>query len=113
MWSDCSNFIDHSMNAVNPKSAENTSSDVDSWDNKAAFACLDKFLFSEKMSCAFVVENLTISELEGRLEQFATDDVLAEPSIDGQHLSSSMRKRYHPIGAASIPHPFPGIERAI
>lgn len=80
MWSECSNFIDYNMNAVNPKSIENPSSDGDCWDNNPAFACLDKFLFREKMLyAACVVGDLTIAELEGRLEQFVMDDVLAEP----------------------------------
>ena len=80
MWSECSNFIDYNMNAVNPKSIENPSSDGDCWDNNAAFACLDKFLFREKMLyAACVVGDRTIAELEGRLEQFVMDDVLAEP----------------------------------
>ena len=80
MWSECSNFIDYNMNAVNPKSIENPSSDGDCWDNNAAFACLDKFLFRENMLyAACVVGDLTIAELEGRLEQFVMDDVLAEP----------------------------------
>lgn len=79
MLSECSSFIDSKMKAINPKSIENPSSERDRWDNNAALACFDKFLFRKKMLYACNVSDLTIADLEGRLEQYRMDDVLAEP----------------------------------
>ena len=66
------------IKASNPKSMGNASSEGERWDWFAAYACLDKFLFSGKMLYACVVGDSTIVELENVLEPIAMDGVLTE-----------------------------------
>ena len=51
MWTECSNFIDQNMNTIKPTPVSKPDTEADDWDLNAAFACLDKFLFREKMLC--------------------------------------------------------------
>ena len=63
LWSECANFINYKSEAINPKSAESTSSNLDQWDSFAAFACLDKFLFREKMLYCYMHVSLEMPPL--------------------------------------------------
>ncbi len=80
MWSECSNFTDANLKALNPNIA-NPTTDADSqWNRNAAFSCLDKFLFREKMLYACAVGDATIMEMEKALSDVAMDWTLCSPS---------------------------------
>lgn len=49
------------------------------WNRNAAFACLEKAFFLEKMLYACVVGGSTLEELENTLSEVMTDAVLSEP----------------------------------
>ena len=53
-WSECSNFIDGNLRTINPVSRDHPSKEGERWDYNAAFACVDKFLFREKMLYACI-----------------------------------------------------------
>ncbi len=79
MWSEFASFINYKREAVNPKSIESQPSVGEHWDSFAAFACLDKFLFREKMLFACVVGDTTIELFDSKLEGIPMDAVLTEP----------------------------------
>ena len=64
MWSELSNFIDHKLCVVKPMTVEQVTSCDDNWEINAAFSCLDKFLFREKMLYACIIGDETINQLE-------------------------------------------------
>ena len=78
-WSECSNFIDGNLRAIRPTSSNPEPVENKDWDFNAAFACVDKFLFREKMLYACVVSDSTIEEIELNLSEIPLDAVLAEP----------------------------------
>lgn len=75
MWSECSNFIDHNMNVIRPTPVDKSTAEVDDWDANAAFACLDKFQFREKMLYACIVGDETIGQLEEKLGSNLTNTI--------------------------------------
>ena len=103
MWSECANFINYKREAINPKSTDSHSSVGEQWDSFAAFACIDKFLFREKMLLACVVGDDTINSFEGSLEDVPMDGVLTklpsemtltEPAAQCERISTdTLRKR--------------------
>ena len=76
MWSECANFINYKREAINPKSIDTAPSIGEQWDASAAFACIDKFLFREKMLFACVVGDDTINSL--------IEEVLDDVPMDGE-----------------------------
>ena len=78
-WSECSNFIDGNFRTIRPTSSNPEPVENKDWDVNAAFACVDKFLFREKMLYACVVSDSTIEEIELNLSEIPLDAVLAEP----------------------------------
>ena len=54
-WSECSNFIDCNFKVIKPVPLNLVPVTDEHWDYNAAFACVDKFLFGEKMLYACVV----------------------------------------------------------
>ena len=78
MWSELANFIDYKRVTINPTSIDTTAVAGEPWDSSAAFACIDKFLFREKMLFACVVGDDTISSFESNLDEFPLDGVLTQ-----------------------------------
>ena len=78
MWSEIANFIDYRRVTINPTSIDTTTNVGEPWDSSAAFACIDKFLFREKMLFACVVGDDTISSFESNLDEFPLDGVLTQ-----------------------------------
>ena len=87
MWLKCSNFTDAKFHAMNPKMVKPIDDADDQWNRNAAFACLDKALFREKMLYACVVDDSTITEMENKLHNLVMMDVLSEPPPDVQFVS--------------------------
>lgn len=78
-WSECSNFIDSNLRTIRPKPVRPAVDGNDQWDDNAAFACMDKFLFRKKMLYACIVSDSTIETITDSLEHIPHDAVLAEP----------------------------------
>ena len=78
MWSELANFIDYKRVTLNPKSIDTQPAVGEPWDSSAAFACIDKFPFREKMLFACVVGDDTINSFESTLEEFPLDGVLTQ-----------------------------------
>ena len=72
------NFIDYKRVTINPTSIDTPAIAGEPWDSSAAFACIDKFLFREKMLFACVVGDDTISSFESNLDEFPLDGVLTQ-----------------------------------
>jgi len=68
MWSEVSNFIDHRMYAIKPVAVEQVPVCDDNWEINAAFSCIDKFLFREKMLFACTIGDETINQLEEQIK---------------------------------------------
>ena len=82
MWSDIANFIDYRRVTINPTAIDTTTNAGEPWASSAAFACIDKFLFREKMLFACVVGDDTISSFESNLDEFPLDGVLTQPPTE-------------------------------
>ena len=103
MWSEIANFIDYRRVTINPTSIDTTINAGEPWDSSAAFACIDKFLFREKMLFACVVGDDTISSFESNLDELPLDGVLTqlpteltltEAAINCERISTdALRKR--------------------
>ena len=64
MWLECLNFTDAKFHAMNPKLIKPPDDADGQWNRNAAFACLDKALFREKMLYACVVGDTAIGHGE-------------------------------------------------
>ena len=77
MWSELSNLIDHRMFATKPVALEQVSLCDENWEINAAFACIDKFLFREKMLFACTIGDETINQLEEQVKNIQLNEELA------------------------------------
>ena len=77
MWSELSNFIDHRMYAIKPEAVEQVPMCDENWEINAAFACIDKFLFREKMLFACTIGDETINQLEEQVNDIQLNEELA------------------------------------
>ena len=77
MWSELSNFIDHRMFAIKPEALEQVPLCDENWEINAAFACIDKFLFREKMLFACTIGDETINQLEEQVKNIQLNEELA------------------------------------
>ena len=77
MWSEVSNFIDHRMYAIKPVTVEQVPMCDDNWEINAAFSCVDKFLFREKMLFACTIGDETINQLEEQIKNVQLNEELA------------------------------------
>ena len=97
MWLECSNFTDAKLHAMNPKTTKPTGDADDQWNRNAAFACLDKALFREKMLYACVVGDTMITDMENKLHNVVMADVLSEPPPEVQFVSPAKNSERIPI----------------
>ena len=97
MWIECSNFTDAMFHAVNPKTTNPIVDADDQWSRNAAFACLDKALFREKMLYACVVGDSTITDMEKALGSRTMAEVLSEPPPELQFVSPAKNCERIPI----------------
>ena len=97
MWVECSNFSDAKFHAVNPKTTNPIVDADDQWNRNAAFACLDKALFREKMLYACVVGDSTITDMEKALGSRTMAEVLSEPPPELQFVSPAKNCERIPI----------------
>ena len=97
MWVECSNFTDAKFHAVNPKTTNPIVDADDQWNRNAAFACLDKALFREKMLYACVVGDSTITDMEKALGSRTMAEVLSEPPPELQFVSPAKNCERIPI----------------
>ena len=97
MWLECSNFTDAMFRAMNPKLLKPTGDGDDQWNRNAAFACLDKALFREKMLYACVVGDNTVTEMEKALHNVVMQEVLSEPPADMQFVNPAKNCERIPI----------------
>ena len=97
MWLECSNFTDAMFRAMNPKLLKPTGDADDQWNRNAAFACLDKALFREKMLYACVVGDNTVTEMEKALHNVVMQEVLSEPPADMQFVNPAKNCERIPI----------------
>ena len=77
MWSEVSNFIDHRMYAIKPLTVEQVPVCDENWEINAAFSCIDKFLFREKMLFACTTGDETINQLEEQIKSVQLSEELA------------------------------------
>ena len=77
MWSELSNFIDHRMLAIKPEALEQVPLCDENWEINAAFACIDKFLFREKMLFACTIGDETIIQPEEQVKNIQLNEELA------------------------------------
>ena len=97
MWLECSNFTDAKFRAMNPKLLKPPDDADDQWNRNAAFACLDKALFREKMLYACVVGDTTITEMEKALHNVVMQNVLSEPPPELQFVNPAKNCERIPI----------------
>ena len=97
MWLECSNFTDAMFRAMSPKLLKPTGDVDDQWNRNAAFACLDKALFREKMLYACVVGDNTVTEMEKALHNVVMQEVLSEPPADMQFVNPAKNRERIPI----------------
>ena len=76
-WSERATFTNYKREAINPRVSFPTASNEDQWDSFAAFACMEKFLFREKMLFACTVGDQTIDNFETSLENVPIGDVVS------------------------------------
>ena len=97
MWLACANFTDAKLHAMNPKVLKPPEDADDQWNRNAAFSCLDKALFREKMLYACVVGDKTITDMENALHKMVMSDVLTEPPPEVQFVSPARNSERIPI----------------
>ena len=97
MWCECAIFTDGNLNALNPKTIDFFQDNDEQWNRNAAFACLDKILFREKMLYACVVGDTTLEEIENTLSEVMTDAVLSEPPPEISFVKSADVRERIPI----------------
>ena len=78
MWSELSNFIDHKFCVIKPVAVNPVPQCDDNWEIKAAFSCIDKFLFREKMLFACIIGDETIHQLEEQVRNVQMNAGLTE-----------------------------------